>query len=202
MQPTSLTIADAWPADEHGADPASFWRGAGVKILGALLPAAWSPDSREGQAQFSALFRAALHDPAVTTKRATGIFSVPSAYTALGVVNADDPLMPYEIRSEDSVAVRECLATFGHLGPRLAWLPGAVAHLWPRGLRQSLRIEIVTDPDSGDQDLLVVGESTGTTPAENAEGIAHLYDQLYDHFGPWPDGIGFAILIVDPSEDP
>lgn len=118
-----------------------------------------------------------------------------------GVVRTtvDDPLARF--RLEDAVAVREYVNTFGHLGARLAWLPDAIERLWPGGLLQPLRIEMVTDPESGERDLLVVGESTGVTPAENAERTARLYDQLYDHFGPWPHGIGFAIVIKDPSED-
>lgn len=200
MPPTSLTIADPWPADQPGTDPTSFWRGVVATILGAFLPHEGSLDPSEFRAQISALLR----DAAVTPKGFSGIVSVPSAYPNQGVVdvvNVDDPLGLYDIASEDMVAVRDYVSAFGHLKERLAWLPGAVARLWPQTPRQPLRLAISNDPESGDPDLLVIGAVAETTPAENAEGIARLYDLLYDTFGPWPDGIGFAILIVNPDED-
>lgn len=113
----------------------------------------------------------------------------------------DDLLARFTVGAADSAAVSDYVSAFPHLRPRLMWLSDAVGQLWP-GLRLPLRIEITLDPESGDPELVVMGDVVGTSAAATAERIVRLYDQLYDAFGAWPGGVGFAVLIVNRDENP
>ncbi len=86
-----------------------------------------------------------------------------------------------------------------HLVERLECFHGQVRSLWGDGVAAASELTLEDSPGAGSP-TLVVWAFADMAPEEDAEGTSALFRGQYDRFGPWPSGIGFALVIRDAAE--
>lgn len=126
-----------------------------------------------------------------------------AGYTATGAVTVvpmsmkDAVLQTYHAESDPRV--REYLEAQAHLVERLECFRRQVRSLWGDGVAAALELTLEDSPSAGSP-TLVVWAFADLAPEEDAEGTSALFRGQYDRFGPWPSGIGFALVIRDAAE--
>lgn len=106
-----------------------------------------------------------------------------------------------QVHRASRAGVEAYLHAHPHLSPRLEWLGSEVAQLWNPSVAGTLTVKLVDDPEEPEPSLVVTAEAPATTAEQNADHVSTLFARLYDHFGPWPQGVGFGVVVTGSLED-